>query len=102
MRKATVKDKYGNEIYITEERWRHIVIGHAEMRNNFDYLLKTIRIGKRKQDRENPAKFFYTQKFKHLPPGTVLMVVVKFGFSEIADRSSPNNFVLSAYVRRIK
>lgn len=35
LKKATVKDKYGNEIYITEERWAHIIAGHTEMRNNF-------------------------------------------------------------------
>ncbi|MFQ5628010.1 MAG: hypothetical protein ACE5I1_04550 [bacterium] len=35
MIKATVKDKDGNEIYITEERWKHITTGHREMQNNF-------------------------------------------------------------------
>ena len=99
MIKARVRDQYGNEIYITEERWRHIVTGHHEMRNNFEYLLKTIRTGKRKQDRENPAKFLYTRRFKHLPPETVLMVAVKFDFIRTVRRNLPNNFVLSAYFR---
>jgi len=102
LKKATIIDKYGNQIYITEERWLHVIAGHPEMRNNFEYLLKTIRVGKRRQDREDSAKFLYTKKFQHLPPATVIMVAVKFDFTDLAGRSIPNNFVLSAYYRHVK
>ncbi len=100
--KARVQDQYGNEIYITEERWQHISTGHREMRNNFEDLLKTLRLGKRKQDRENPKKFLYTRRFGHMPPATVMLVVVKFDFVRTVGRNLPNNFVLSAYYRHVK
>lgn len=102
MIKARVRDQYGNEIYITEERWQHIIAGHHEMRDNFEYLLKTLRTGKRKQDRENPKKFLYTRRFQHLPPETVLMVAVKCDFIRTVGGNLANNFVLSAYYRHAK
>lgn len=100
--RATVQDRYGNEVYITEERWQHIITGHRDMENNFEYLLKTLRTGKRRRDHENPSKFLYTKKFKHLPPQTALLVVVKFGHMQAAKRNIPNNFVLSAYLIHVK
>ena len=32
MQKWTVRDRRGREIYLTEERWKHIVEGHEELR----------------------------------------------------------------------
>jgi len=48
----TVCDRYGNEVYLTQERWQHIVepFNHPE-RSGFKRQLKeTARSGMRKQD----------------------------------------------------
>lgn len=44
-----VKDKQGNQIYINDERWDHIHKRHPEIIGFEDRVLKTIRIGNRKQ-----------------------------------------------------
>ncbi len=43
-----VNDRYGDRIYLTEERWEHIVddINHSEMLDNESELKETIRSGK--------------------------------------------------------
>jgi hypothetical protein len=47
--RETVRDRYGNEIYLTDERWRHIIEQHPEMVNYKLHLFKTLRDAKRKQ-----------------------------------------------------
>jgi len=64
----TVRDRYGNNIYLTNEWWKHIIdpVNHPEM-SNFDYHLKeTIRSGVRKQDKLNPQKYRYVMPFSNL------------------------------------
>ncbi len=43
----TVKDRYGNDIYLTQERRKHIVepINHPEMSASEDHLKETVRKG---------------------------------------------------------
>lgn len=50
------KDRYGNQIYLTEERWEHIsnAMNHPEMSDYEDELRETIRLGSRKQETLNP------------------------------------------------
>ncbi|MDE0010020.1 MAG: hypothetical protein OXU36_02675 [Candidatus Poribacteria bacterium] len=45
-----IHDRYGNEIYLTEERWQHIIasINHPDMANYEEHLKTTIRRGRRK------------------------------------------------------
>ncbi len=43
MRRWTVEDHYGNEIYLTEERWEHILEKHDELAGRLDDLLDTLR-----------------------------------------------------------
>jgi len=59
----TVQDRYGNNIYLTEERWIHIKDNdnHPEMTDCEDQLVETLRFGKRKQDSLNPNKFRYSK-----------------------------------------
>ena len=52
---------YRNEIYLTHERWQHIIasINHPEMTNYEEHLKVTIRHGTRSQDSLNPQKYRY-------------------------------------------
>jgi hypothetical protein len=65
----TVQDRDGNDIYLTQERWEHIVnpINHPEMIGYEHHLQETIQHGKRKQDSLNPQKYRYTMQFDDLP-----------------------------------
>ncbi len=67
MRKWTVKDRDGREIYLTEERWQHIISGHRALRNHLDAVLQTLRVGRRRQDPIQPFKYFYRRRCNTLP-----------------------------------
>ena len=43
----TVRDRYGNDIYLTWERWQHIIApdNHPEVELYFDYIAETIKRG---------------------------------------------------------
>ncbi len=58
----TVRDRYGNDIYLTEERWEHIIDpdNHPEMAGCEAQLEETIRQGDRQQDSLNPQKYRYS------------------------------------------
>jgi hypothetical protein len=65
--------------YLTEERWKHIVERHREMRIHEGDLKECIRCGSRKQDPLNPEKYRYTKYFHDLPGrNTVIVGVVLF------------------------
>lgn len=99
--KATVFDRYGNEIYLTDERWRHIIRQHPEMSNYKQHLFKTLRSGKRKQHHLHWDVFVYTKRFDDLKTGmTHVVVIVKFGFKSKGAISIPDNFVLTAYQKK--
>ena len=84
-----VRDHYGNQIELTDERWRHIVTYHPELEEFRAEVLETIRRGTRRQDAMESEKYKYLRKFDGLPFGyTHLVAVVKMG---------RNNFVLTAY-----
>ncbi len=92
--KEIVQDKHGNPIYLTDERWNHIVNRHSILRNFKNEILKTIRIGKRNQDDLHPDQFFYRQAFSTLPFNyTHIEVVIVFRFKN----DQPSNFVVTAY-----
>ena len=52
----TVQDKDGHNIYLTQERWEHIIesINHPEMKEYEAELKETVKTGNRKQDSLNP------------------------------------------------
>jgi len=99
MARASTSDSRGNEIYLTDEGWTHIVETHEEMMNYRQHVLTTVRTGHRRQDAFDPTKYKYSKRFRDLPEGfTHLVVVVKFAWGEKHEgRESPNNFVLTAY-----
>jgi hypothetical protein len=100
--KEIIKDRYGNEIYITNERWEHIFEYHPDMTSCQQHILKTIRTGSRKQHHLQLDTFIYKKRFDDLESGmTHIFVIVKFGFKRKMEKSVPNNFVLTAYPKRI-
>jgi hypothetical protein len=67
-RRWVVRDRYGNDIYLTDERWEHIVepMNHPEMSAYEEHLKETIQSGKWKQDPLNPQKYRYVKPFDDL------------------------------------
>lgn len=99
----TVTDRFGNEIYLTDERWQHILDGHPEMGDSEDVLKQTIRLGTRRQEPLAPAKFRYTRAVAGLPDGnTHVVAIVLFRFEEREDGSvRRNNYVVTAFQKQV-
>lgn len=97
----TETDRPGNNIYLTHERWEHIIEAgnHPEMEDFEEHLRKTIRVGLRKQDSLNPHKYRYLKEFEDLPQGnTHIVVIVLFRFREELERGLvSNNYIVTAY-----
>jgi hypothetical protein len=95
------KDRDGNEIYITEERWEHIIDSdnHPEMEACEDELMEAIETGRRKQETLNPQKYRYQQRFSTLESGnSEIEAVVLFRFkSDESGATVPNNYIVTAY-----
>ncbi len=101
----TVQDRYGNSVYLTQERWEHIIesINHPEMADYEEELQETVRTGTRKQDTLNPQKYRYSKDFDNLPANnTHIVAIVLFSLreSEIGEIVS-NNFIVTAYQKEI-
>ena len=60
MAREIVNDRWGNEIYLTDERWAHILETHDEMMNYRPQVLMTVRAGQRRQDPFDPTKYKYS------------------------------------------
>ncbi|MCP4402963.1 MAG: hypothetical protein GY801_37375, partial [bacterium] len=65
----SVHDRLGNGIYITQERWEHIIdaANHPEVEAYEEYLKRTLRTGRRTQDPLNPRKYRYVTFVDDLP-----------------------------------
>jgi hypothetical protein len=101
-RRWSVQDPHGNPIYLTEERWQHIVEGHPEMSGHERQLQEAIRLGTRSQDSLNPQKFRYLRAFQGLwGDNTHLEAIVLFRFEEDEGRLVANNYVVTAYLKEI-
>jgi len=89
-----VKDRFGNVIYLTDERWEHIIKKHSKLNGCRPEVLSTVRSGKRKQDQWFPDKFYYTKKI-HALQGRIkeIEVVVIFRWK----MNKPDNSILTAY-----
>lgn len=102
----TIQDRDGNPIYLTEERWRHIVdpFNHPEMETYEEYLKNTIRRGKRRQEPLNPRKYRYVHYFDDLPDEVNHFVaIVLFGFDvDSHGRTIPNNYLATAFFKNIQ
>jgi len=89
-----VQDRNGNPVYLTDERWEHILEEHFELEEHRAEVISTVRSGKRTQDPLIPSKFYYNKKFPHLNEEfDEVEVVVLFRW----QNDQPNNFILTAY-----
>ncbi len=104
-RRWAVCDRYGNDIYLTHERWERITepINHPEMSAYEEHLKETIRSGKRKQDSLNPRKYRYVKAFDDLAEdNTHIIAIVLFRFSKgQVGEPVPNNYIVTAYQKEI-
>lgn len=101
----TIHDRYGNSIYLTNERWEHITesINHPEMVNYEEHLKATIQRGKRKQDPLNPQKYRYTMAFGDLVEDNthiVAIVLLQYQEGEPGERV-PNSYIVTAYQKEV-
>jgi hypothetical protein len=105
-RRWTVQDRDGRAIYLTHERWEHIIdpYNHPEMAAYEAQLQETIRSGARQQDPLNPLKYRYVKAFNGLAEdNTHIVAIVLFRFS--ADETGalhPNNYIVTAYQKTIR
>jgi hypothetical protein len=99
VRRWTVRDRHGREIYITEERWKHIIEEHEELRGHFDDVLDAVHKGRRRQEPTDPRSYRYYWRCDGLPEGyTHIMVIVAFRFRILPDGTvEPNNFIVTAW-----
>jgi hypothetical protein len=104
-RRWTIRDRVGYVIYLTEERWAHIIepINHPEMAAYEEHLKEVLRSGQRKQDVLNPQKYRYSQAFADLvEDNTHIVAIVLFRFSEGEDgKPLPNNYIVTAYQKAV-
>jgi hypothetical protein len=102
----TVQDRDGNPIYLSEERWLHIVgfENHPELVDFEEQLQATIRRGRRRQEPLNPRKYRYTLALENLPDDSNHVVaIVLFGFDvDEQGRTTANNFVATAFFKHIR
>jgi len=101
----TTHDAYGNRIYLTYERWKHITepFNHPEMSAYEEHLKDTIRRGLRKQDTLNPRKYRYIKAFDDLAgenTHVIAIVLVRFSEGE-AGEFVLNNYIVTAYQKEI-
>lgn len=102
----TVQDGYGNLIYLTQERWEHIIDGtnHPEIVGYEEHLQTTIKKGRRRQEPLNPRKYRYFHPFDDLPDDVNhIVVIVMFGFDvDEQGQMISNNFVATAFFKHIR
>jgi len=102
----TVHDRDGHPIYLTEERWEHIIEAnnHPEMADYEKHLKQTIQQGRRRQEPLNPRKYRYVHPFDDLPDDTNhIVAIVLFGF-DVDEKGTtiPNNFIATAFFKHIR
>jgi len=101
----TVQDQYGNNIFLTQERWEHIIdpINHPEMEFYEEELKETVQTGARKQDSLNPQKYRYSKEFGNLPANnTHIVAIVLFRLHESGiGEIEANNFIVTAYQKEV-
>ncbi|MBX2999854.1 MAG: hypothetical protein KF893_15140 [Caldilineaceae bacterium] len=101
----TIVDRDGHEIYLTQERWEHILepTNHPEMEDFEEELKQTIQQSRRKQDPLNSQKYTYTKAFRKLVlDNTHIIAVVLFRFRERGNQPPmANNYIVTAYQKEI-
>ena len=94
-----VRDRYGNQIYMTAECWLHALEKRPWLADYLDDVLVTIRLGRRTQDPLNLRKYKYYRPCASLQPEFNHIVVVVL-FKESANaigQATPNNYVVNIW-----
>ncbi len=104
MNKWTLQDRYGNEIYLTEERWQHILESRPELGPYLDEVLETLRLGRRKQDQMISNEYRYYKQFSELLPDNNHLVVIVIFRTQLDEYGNyvPNNFAVTAWAKYIR
>ena len=101
----TQRDRYGNDIYLTAERWQHITDpdNHPDIEPFAEYVRETVRNGRREQVPLQPDTYRYIREFDNLPDyQTHVVVVVVFRRGVLPGDGTPQgNFVVTAYLKEI-
>jgi len=99
-----VRDRDGNDIYLTDDHSQHICDHHPEMESYEAQLRETIPSGKRRQDALNPQNYRYLSRFSKLPEdNTHMEAVVLFRLGESIDGEPlVNNYVVTAYQKQTR
>jgi hypothetical protein len=97
--KWEVRDRYGNKIYMTAERWAHALENRPWLANYHAHVLTTLRMGRRAQDPLNARKYkYYWPCDELLPEFNHLVVIVLFGELTNAEGATmPNNYVTNVW-----
>lgn len=102
----TVYDRFGNVIYLTAERWGHIVDpdNHPEVKAFLDLVAETIRLGRRRQDPYDARGYQYYRSFPSLPDdNTHLIVCARFRWRTEPDGTMhEEKFVTTAYLKHLE
>ena len=97
----TVRDRYGHEIYLTWERWEHIIDpdNHPEVEPFMAYIATTIQLGRRRQDTYDANGYQYYRALPNLPDqNNHLVVCVRFRWHVQPDGSlQEEKFVTTVY-----
>lgn len=103
MKKWIVQDRYGNSIYLTEERWHHILESRPELELFFDEFLETIQTGRRTQDALIPNEYRYFKRLDELLPGNNYLIAVVIFKTQLDEAGNyvPNNFVVTGWAKYI-
>jgi len=100
MKRWTVTDRQGRKIYLTQERWDHILSKHPELEGRLEDVLATIRLGRRKSSKRDPQTFLYSRRNEDLlDPYNTILVFVAFRYIDLPDSNQQvaNNFVTTAW-----
>lgn len=103
MKKWAVQDRYGNTIYLTEERWNHILESRPELEPFLEQFLATISSGRRREEALAPNEYRYYKQFDELMPDNNHLIV-KVVFRTRVDESgnyTANNFVVTGWPKYI-
>ena len=99
----TEQDRFGNEIYLTSERWAHIIDpdNHPEMESFFEQIRETIQLGRRRQDAYDPNGYQYYRTFPDLPnANNHIVVCVRFRWRTNPDGTTRREkFVTTTYLQ---
>ena len=102
----TQRDRFGNDIYLTYERWRHVtdLDNHPEVEPCLEYVRETIRLGQRRQDPYDPNGYQYYRAFHDLPDdNTHIVVCVRFRWHTKPDGTvREEKFVTTAYFQLLR